>query len=143
MKFNLLFLFMCCTVLTAQAQEKPLLIYDTFTHVEEKLQMYTPPMDAADEMLTAMKDGDFLSMEYKQKADDNSLMEFYVCKVLKKGEVLAEVKGNLVLKGKSKQEQEVKIEITEGISSNGKIINGKDIISSGVLEQDVYKFIKK
>lgn len=126
-----------------QAQENPLWIHDSFDHVEEKLNIYPVPLDAGDEILTASKDESSLTMEYKQKSADSSLMEFYTCKSLKKGEFLTEVKGNLILKSKSENEQGISIEISEGVTSTGKKVGGKDIASRGVLEQDLHKFILK
>jgi|GEM_PF-5300940 len=143
MKIKVFCLLLFVVTSCMQAQENPLGIHDTFNHVEEKLNMYPVPLDAGDEILTATKDDAYLSMEYKQKAEDNSLMEFYTCKSLKKEEFLTEVKGNLVLKSKTQKEQEITIEITEGTTSSGKKVNGKDIVSRGILEKDLYKFITK
>ncbi len=119
------------------------MVNGTFEHVEKKLNLYTTPLDAGDMALTAMKDDAFLSMEYKQKADDNALMAFYSCSLLKKEEFLTEVKGNLILKTQSTNQQQITVEITEGTSSSGRKIKGKDIKSLGVLEQDIFNFIKK
>lgn len=136
--------FICLyTAATLQAQVKPVLVNDTFERVEEKLNLYTTPLDAGDMALTAMKDEAFLSMEYKQKAEDNALMTFYSCSLLKKDEFLTEVKGNLILKTQKTNQQQITVEITEGTSSSGKKIKGKAIKSLGILEQDIFNFIKK
>lgn len=147
-KIKTMKLKICCLLLFAvsacvQAQESPLWIHDSFDRVEEKLNMYPVPLDAGDELLTASKDESSLTMEYKQKATDSSLMEFYTCKSLEKGAFLTEVKGSLILKRKSQNEQGIAIEILGGVTSSGKKVSGKDISSRGVLEQDLYKFIRK
>lgn len=143
MKLKIYCLLLFAMSACVQAQEKSLWIHDSFDRVEEKLNMYPVPLDAGDEILTASKDESSLTMEYKQKSADNSLMEFYTCKLLKKGEFLTEVKGNLILKSKSENEQGISIEISEGVTSTGKKVRGKDIVSRGVLEQDLHKFILK
>ncbi len=143
MKYLFIVFISLCTTTFLQAQIKPVLVNGTFEHVEKKLNLYTTPLDAGDMALTAMKDDAFLSMEYKQKADDNALMAFYSCSLLKKEEFLTEVKGNLILKTQSTNQQQITVEITEGTSSSGRKIKGKDIKSLGVLEQDIFNFIKK
>lgn len=143
MKLKIYCLLLFAVTACVQAQEKSLWIHDSFDRVEEKLNMYPVPLDAGDVILTATKDESSFTMEYKQKAADSSLMEFYSCKSLKKGEFLTEVKGNLILKSKTQNEQGIAVEIMEGITSTGRKINGKDILSSGVLEKDLYRFITK
>lgn len=143
MQLKLITIIVFCLGNMVQAQQKTFSVNDSFNHVEEKLNMYTTPFDAGDMLLMATKDDGFLSIEYKQNSEDNSLMKFYTCKILQKNEFLTEVKGNLILKSKTEKEQEISIEILEATTSNGSRIEGKDIESLGILEQDLYQFIKK